>query len=156
MVDTQGVLWGINMSTGAATSIGSTLIDAGAGSLAVSTGSSSLYVASGNNVYSVNTATGASTLLGSSTDPFGALSTVGGTLYGSSIANTSELSSFNTSTGASTVLTPITGASNYLYGFYGVSASAVPEPGSLALFGLAGSLLGGFALKRQCSPHRGR
>ncbi len=109
MLDTTGSLWNINSSTGSATRIGSTLIDVIAGApLGLSAGANNLYVAMGSNIYSVNTATAASTLIGTTpTTAFGALVQVDGSLYGSSIINARQIYNFNPTTGISTFVTEL-------------------------------------------------
>ncbi len=151
MLDTTGSLWNINASTGAATRIGSTLIDVIANApLGLSAGATNLYVAAGNggtgaNIYSVNTATAASTLIGTTaTTAFGALVQVDGSIYGSSLINARQIYNFNPTTGISTFVTNYD-SGGYSYGL----APIVPEPGSFMLLGFAGLLVGGYALKRK-------
>lgn len=146
MLDTTGSLWNINSSTGAATRIGSTLLDIVSGApLGLSAGSTNLYVAVGSNIWSVNTATAASTFVGTSgTTQFGALVDVSGNIYGTSIVSPLQIYNFNPTTGISTFTTNYN-SGDYSYGL----APVVPEPGSFMLLGLAGLLVGGYALKRK-------
>lgn len=146
MLDTTGSLWNINASTGAATRIGSTLIDVISGApLGLSAGANNLYVSMGSSIWSVNTATAAATLVGTSEPTtFGALVDVSGSIFGSSIINAREIYNLNPTTGITTFVTNYD-SGGYSYGL----APIVPEPGSFMLIGLAGLLAGGYALKRK-------
>lgn len=154
MLDTTGSLWNISPSTGAATRIGSTLIDVIADApLGLSAGATNLYVAMGTppgsplgmDIYSVNTATAASTRIGTTqTTEYGALVDVNGSIYGTSIVNSLQIYSFNPTTGISTFVTDYN-SGDYSYGL----APIVPEPGSFLLLGFAGLLVGACALKRK-------
>src|SRR5579863_4983399 len=102
-------LYSINPLTGAATPIGLTGISLGPWR-DLSANSGTLYYGNGADLYTLNTSTGAGTLVG----PFGngaqigALVTVGGVLYGGDEGNAS-IDTINTSTGAATILpgTPV-------------------------------------------------
>jgi hypothetical protein len=144
MVDTVGGLWNINASTGQSTLIGSTELMMGNNSVALSTGSNMLYIALGSNIYTINTMTGLASYIGTSggTD-FGALVTAGGTVYASTVVAPSSIYTFNPATGTSTFSTLAAG--DYSFGL----APVVPEPGTVGLLGLAGSLLTAFAWKRR-------
>lgn len=144
MVDNEGVLWNINASTGAATPIGSTLLNINS-TVGLSAGGNTLYVAVGPSIYSVNTTTAASTFVGTSaTTQFGALVDVAGSIYGTSVVSPLQIYNFNPTTGISTFL------SNYHSGDYSEGlAPDVPEPGSFLLLGLAGLLFGGYILRRK-------
>lgn len=151
MVDTVGGLWNINPATGANTFIGSThlmMSDPATGPLSVgiSTGSSILYIALGSNVYTINTATGLASFIGTSgSTDFGALISVGNAVYGTSVVAPNSIYTFDPTTGMAAFLTNAT--NDYAFGL----AAIVPEPSSLGLLGLgiAGCLLGGFAVKQK-------
>jgi PEP-CTERM motif len=145
MVDTVGGLWNINPATGTSTLIGSTHLLMGSNTVGLSTGSNNLYIALGSNIYVINTTTGAASFLGTSgSTDFGALVSVSGTVYASTIVSPNAIYSFNPMNGVSTFAT-LSSASDYAYGL----APIVPEPSSFALFGVAGLLLGGYAWKRK-------
>jgi hypothetical protein len=147
MVDTVGGLWNINPATGANTFVGSTHLIMDQLSVGLSTGSNILYIALGSNVYTINTTTGLASFIGTSgSTDFGALISVGNTVYGTSVVAPNAIYTFDPSTGMAAFLTNATGD----YGF-GLAASIIPEPGSLGLLGLgmAGFLLAGYALKRR-------
>ncbi|MBV8866569.1 MAG: PEP-CTERM sorting domain-containing protein [Acidobacteriaceae bacterium] len=145
MLDTTGSLWTINASTGAATRIGSTLLDVVSGTpVGLSAGGDTLYVALGPSIYRINTATASSTFIGTAPTDFGALVNVAGTIYGTSIVNSLQIYNFNPTTGISAFATGYH-SGDYSYGL----APVVPEPSSFMLLGLAGLLFGGYALKRK-------
>ncbi len=145
MVDMTGSLWNINASTGAATRIGSTLLNVGSNIVGLSAGANTLYLALGSNIYSINTANAASTFVGTTGGSvFGAMAGVQGSLFATSIVNSKEIYNFNPTTGISAFVSPYN-SGDYSYGL----APVVPEPGSFMLLGLAGLLFGGYALKRK-------
>ena len=81
-------LYSVNPATGAETRIGAFSLPYSGGpgtAVGMSTGSDTLYLTTGNYIYSLNTTTGAATFLGTfniNESGFGALVTVGHTLYG--------------------------------------------------------------------------
>ncbi len=132
MVDTVGELYNINPATGVETAVGSTHLLMGSNTVGLSTGSNNLYISLGANVYSINTSTGLASYLGTSgSTDFGALVSVGGTVYGSSIVSPNSIYTFNPSNGISTFST-LSSAPDYAWGL----APIVPEPSSFALLGL--------------------
>ncbi len=145
MVDTQGGLWTINATTGAATLVGSTQLNMGMSQyVGLSAGGDVLYIALGSNIYTINTANGLASFIGTSgTTDFGALITTGGTVYASTLVAPNSIYTFNPTDGTSTFSTLVAG--DYSFGL----APVVPEPSSFALLGLAGSLLGAYAWKRK-------
>jgi len=151
MVDTVGELYSINPVNGVETALGSTHLLMGSNTVGLSTGSNNLYMSLGANVYSINTSTGSASLLGTSgvTD-FGALVSVGGTVYGSSIISPNSVYSFNPTNGIST-FSALSSAPDYAWGLAPLTSPSpvVPEPSSFALLGLGMiTVLGAYARKR--------
>jgi hypothetical protein len=145
-VDTQGGFWTVNPTTGKAGFIGSTQLNMnmGDGYVGLSAGGDVLYIALGSSIYTINTSTGLASFVGTiGTTDFGALVTMGGTVYASTAVAPNSIYTFNPTNGTSTFSTLVSG--DYAFGL----APAVPEPGSFALLGLAGSLLGAYAWKRK-------
>jgi PEP-CTERM motif len=142
MVDTVGGLWNINPTTGTSTLIGSTHLLMGSNTVGLSAGSNNLYIALGSNIYIINTTTGNASFLGNSgSTDFGALVSVSGTVYASTIVSPNAIYNFNPMNGISTFAT-LSSASDYSYGL----APIVPEPSSFALLALVGSLLAGYVV----------
>jgi hypothetical protein len=132
----------------------------------LSTGSATLYYGNLNELYSVNTSTGAATLLGS-TGAAGigidALVTTNGALYAGEVTNTAlegTIYTLNSSTGAGTlgpVITPVADG-NVPFGLAPIFA--VPEPSTWAMMVVGFAGLGfaglGFAGWRKTPPSTGR
>ncbi len=148
MVDPMGGLWNINATTGAATLIGSTHLIMGVSNyVGMSTGSGTLYLSLGSNIYTINTTTGLASFIGTSgSTDFGALVSVSNTVYGTSVIAPNQIYTFDPTTGMAAFLTN-SHAPDFAFGL----AAIVPEPSSFGLLGLgiAGCLLGGYALKRK-------
>ncbi len=154
-------LYTINQASGAATLVGAFGASFSQDSMAFDS-SGNAYLegggTSGNtSLYRINTATGAATVLGGTSYRITALDYEQGRLYG--FATNGYVDWINTATGAAT---PAAGI--YLSDprapvpqglFVGaVSATAVPEPGSLVLLAVGGVCLGGtyFRRRRTSSP----
>ncbi len=145
MLDTTGSLWNINASTGAATRIGSTLVNIGSNSVGLSTGANTLYLAVASSIYTVDTTTGKATLIATSgAADFGALVEVGGSIFGTSTTGAQQIYRFDPTTKISTFVTNYN-SNGYSFGL----APMVPEPSSIMLLSLAGLLFGGYALRRK-------
>jgi PEP-CTERM motif-containing protein len=133
-IDTSGNLYSINATTGAATLIGATGL-AHSGWNNLSSNASSLYFANGTNFYTINTSTGAATLIGGTGgQQLGALTAVGGTLFGGENSPSLAVATVNVLTGFTTTGAGVTGTG--AAAFFGIAA-AVPEP-STSLLMLAG------------------
>ena len=140
----------LNLATGAYTNIGAIGVSSSNfhGVLAFSNGT--LYDAVSQQLFSLNTLTGAGTAIGSSNSLHQgmALFDAGNVLYG--IGSDKNLYSINTATAGLTNLGAITGA-NLPGSFYaataGTTSNNVPEPSSLALFAI-GALVMGWGRKR--------
>jgi PEP-CTERM motif-containing protein len=145
MVDTEGGLWNINAKSGKANFIGSTALNMGTSPyVGLSAGGTALYIALGSNVYTINTTTGLASFVGTSgTTDFGALVTVGGTVYASTLVAPNSIYTFNPANGTSTFSTLVAG--DYSFGL----APTVPEPSSVALLGIGGLLVAAYAWKRR-------
>jgi hypothetical protein len=163
-------LYSINPTTGAATLIGPTGITVGGGNgkLSVSNDSGALYWAaestttsSSSSLYSINTSTGAATLIGNTDGlgptPVGGLLLEGGTLWAAfenNNINGHNIDTLNTTTGAATFVSIEQEANGSHQNFVGlapdplspVSSAAAPEPATLALFGAG---LGAIGLLRR-------
>ena len=94
----DGNLYSIDPTTGAATEIGPTGLSFGGTVMGMSSGSSALYLTQNNSLYSLNTTNGSATLIGTTNEGesgFGALVSVGGTLYGGAYgASTPDIYTF--------------------------------------------------------------
>ena len=123
-------LYSINSGTGAATEIGSTGIPFGTVT-GMSAGSNALYVTSNNSLYALNTTNGSATWIGSTTEGesgFGALVSVGGTLYGGAYgASTPDIYTVDPQSGAATFVaaSPSTPSSTGVAGFWGLAPVSV-------------------------------
>jgi len=119
-------LYSINAATGAATEIGPTGIPFGT-VMGISAGSNTLYVTSNNSLYALNTTNGSATFIGSTTEGesgFGALLSVGGTLYsGAYGASTPHIYTLDPQSGAATFVaaSPSTPSSPGVAGFWGLA-----------------------------------
>ena len=141
----------LNLATGAYTNIGAIGVSSGnlGGVLAFSNGT--LYDAVSQQLFSLNTLTGAGTVIGISNSLYEgmALFDAGNVLYGIGMDN-KNLYSINTATAGLTNLGAITGT-NLPGRFYaataGTTSNNVPEPSSLALFAI-GALVMGWGRKR--------
>jgi hypothetical protein len=135
-----GSLYTINLATGAATLVGSDKVFIDGFAIDASGNAFGIDGAFSDSLYSVNLATGAATLIGSLgigiDDQFG-LAFTEGTLYG--ISDSGDIYTLNTATGAATLLSSTTCGGLACSGWEGLAAQQqqVPEPGTLALFGLA-------------------
>jgi hypothetical protein len=157
-VDSSGVLYSINAATGKANSIGSIGITLG-GFCGLSNNDSSLYFANGNNLYTLNTTTGAATLIGSglgNSIQLGVLLQENGTLYGGAWAPGQAVDTVDPGTGAATIGPDLTGTVDASDKFaalapYPVSA-AVPAPvighGLPVVLAVGGLLFGAKLLER--------
>lgn len=162
-LDESGNLWSFS-TDGTATEIGSTGLTFSSGNYTLSVNSGTLYLTSDHggdpdedDLYVVNTSTGALTLIGPTSDYNfdGAVST-GGALYAvstdccSSISTNSSVNvmTLDTTTGAATLVAAITDPS--VFGAVGLAPDPLPggtpEP---ATFLLAGSALAAFAVLRR-------
>ena len=94
----DGNLYSIDPTTGAATEIGPTGLSFGGTVMGMSSGSSALYLTQNNSLYSLNTTNGSATLIGTTNEGesgFGALVSIGGTLYGGAYgASTPDIYTF--------------------------------------------------------------
>jgi len=140
--DSSGTLFGtggtglytINLGTGAASIVGSTGFDS-SGDIAFDTAGNLYLSATGSGtdrLISVNTTTGAGSLIGNiGFSAVYGLNFANSTLYGFTLAG--QTLAINTSTGTGSLLATNSIRAN---GADGVGGVAVPEPASLALFGL--------------------
>lgn len=139
-------LYKLNTTTGQASLIGSMGAPQSAGDLAFFKGQ--LYLASDLGLAVVNPLTGASKLIGGTTDIFGLASTVD-TLFG---VKDNSIYTIDPTTGIGTVVAPYTNGS--AYGAASLPAPvAVPEPSTWAVL-LLGLALVGYALRRRGNAAR--
>jgi autotransporter-associated beta strand protein/probable HAF family extracellular repeat protein len=137
----NGDLYSINPANGAATDIGPTGFSFSSTVMGMSSGSSTLYLTQNNSLYSLNTTNGSATLIGTTNEGesgFGALVSVGGTLYGGAYgAPTPDVYTLDAQSGAATFVasSPSTPSASGVAGFWGLApAEAVfqvldPPPG---------------------------
>lgn len=139
-------LYSVDPSTGLATRVGLTGLSNN-GDIGLSTNSSALYFGDANELYTIATATGAVTLVGSfgtgaNLYEMGGMTTVNGVLYGGDVNNLT-IDTINTLTGAAT-------PGHTSVAIYGLAPDPVPsggsatqEPGSWSLLvaGVAGLML---------------
>ena len=135
-------LFSIDASTGSATDIGSTGLGLGAWR-DISTNSNTLYFGDGSNLYSLNLANGAASLVGAYGNgaQMGSLVTIGGTLYGADDVG-NRIDTIDTSTGAATTGSSSGGTVWGLAPDPLATVSPVPEPGMLPLLGLGLAAVG--------------
>jgi hypothetical protein len=123
----NGDLYSINPANGVATDIGPTGLAFGGIVMGMSSGSNTLYLTQNNSLYSLNTTNGSATLIGTTNEGesgFGALVSVGGTLYGGAYdASTPDIYTIDPQTGATT--------------FVAASPSTPSVPGVAGFWGLA-------------------
>jgi hypothetical protein len=124
----DGNLYSINPASAAATLIGPTGLSFGGIVMGMSSGSSSLYLTQNDLLYSLNTTTGAATLIGNANvneAGFGALVSIGGTLYGgaASTSNPPDIYTLDPQNGAATFLvsSPSTPYTHSVAGFWGLA-----------------------------------
>jgi YVTN family beta-propeller protein len=123
----NGDLYSINPANGAATDIGPTGLSFGGIVMGMSSGSSTLYLTQNNSLYSLNTTNGSATLIGTTNEGetgFGALVSVGGTLYGGAYgASTPDIYTIAPQTGTTTFVaaSPSTPFSSGVAGFWGLA-----------------------------------
>jgi hypothetical protein len=136
VVGTDADLYSVNPLNGAAMLLGTTGLALG-NVRSLSTNSSALYFSNGTNLYTLNTATGAATLVGGfgGSVEISVMVTEGGVLYGADFTH-NTIDTINTATGVATV-GPTSAAGSILYGLAPnpiPTTSAAPEPGTLILF----------------------
>ena len=123
----NGDLYSINPTNGAATDIGPTGLSFSGIVMGMSSGSSTLYLTQNNSLYSLNTKNGHATLIGTTNEGesgFGALVSIGGTLYGGAYdASTPDLYTLNPRTGGTTFVaaSPSTPSAPGVAGFWGLA-----------------------------------
>jgi YVTN family beta-propeller protein len=123
----NGDLYSINPANGAATDIGPTGLSFGGIVMGMSSGSSTLYLTQNNSLYSLNTTNGSATLIGTTNEGesgFGALVSVGGTLYGGAYgASTPDIYTIAPQTGTTTFVaaSPSTPFAPGVAGFWGLA-----------------------------------
>jgi hypothetical protein len=170
-VDSSWGLWSINPATAATTVIGTIAVNKTAFPARGSYGYSDSLAGDANylyftldlwtttpgdvlasQLYRVDPATGAATVIGpTGPEDIAGSAFIGGTLYGftgSFVGLPHEIITLSTSTGAATFVTNVPSGPSSLYGAIAAeSITAVPEPGTLALVGLA-LAVAGYARKR--------
>jgi hypothetical protein len=152
-------LYSVNSSDGSPTLLGLTGLTPG-GDYTLSTDSSTLYFAEGTNLYTIDTTTGAATLVGpTGGKQFGGLVTETSTLYGGEYNPAFEVDTLNTTSGTATAGPALSG-NDPGAGFAGLAGipptATTPEPGSVSLL-LIGFLAAGIWIKarRQTAADRG-
>ena len=132
-------LYSIDPMNGNATVIGTTGLG-GANATTwgqLSDGGSSLYFSDNNQIYTLNTATGAPASIGSTgSADMSALILENGAFYGSQATGGFDVDLLNPSTAAVITTTPVSGIPGGFSGFSGFAP--VPEPGSVALAVVSG------------------
>ena len=122
----NGDLYSINPANGAATDIGPTGLSFGGTVMGMSSGSSTLYLTQNNLIYSLDTTNGSATLIGTTNEGesgFGALVSIGGTLYGGAYgASTPDIYTIDPQTGTTTFVaaSPSTPFAPGVAGFWGL------------------------------------
>jgi YVTN family beta-propeller protein len=123
----NGDLYSINPANGAASDLGPTGLSFGGIVMGMSSGSSTLYLTQNNLLYSLNTTNGSATLIGTTNEGesgFGALFSVGGTLYGGAYgASTPDIYTLNPQSGTTTFVaaSPSTPSAPGVAGFWGLA-----------------------------------
>lgn len=140
MTDRAGNLYRVNLSTANLTYI------ANIGAMELSTNSATLYGLLGATLYTINTTTGATTLIGtppidsSTSYTWTALAEIDGVLYGS--ITSGGIYTIDTSSDTATYV----GGSDVFWGLApessGATSSSVPEPATITLLGAALVFLG--------------
>jgi hypothetical protein len=126
----NGDLYSINPTNGAATDIGPTGLSFGGTVMGMSSGSSTLYLTQNNLLYSLSTTSGSATLIGTTNEGesgFGALVSVGGTLYGGAYgAPTPDIYTLDPQSGTATLgaASPSTPSAPGVAGFWGLAPFA--------------------------------
>ena len=126
-------LYSIDPMTGSATEIGPTGVSL-SGVFGMSSGGDTLYISHDDNLYSLNTKTGAATLVGTATGPigFGAEVSINGILYGGGFegASTPKIYTLNSQNAAATFLSesPSTPSTSSVAGFWGLTPIPSPTP----------------------------
>jgi hypothetical protein len=113
------------------------------GTIGMSTNSSTLYFTDNSYLYTLNTTTGAATLVGDTgTVSIGALVTQGGTLY-AGVESPLSIDTINTTTALGTLVSNESGETSTFWGLAPIPAAATPEPGywTLLALGIAGLIL---------------
>jgi hypothetical protein len=123
----NGDLYSINPANGAATDLGPTGLSWGGIVMGMSAGSSALYLTQNNLIYSLDTTNGSATLIGTTNEGesgFGALVSIGGTLYGGAYgASTPDIYTIDPQTGTTTFVaaSPSTPFAPGVAGFWGLA-----------------------------------
>jgi len=151
-VGTDDNLYSINASTGAATLVGPTNLAASTANFnSLASGLGFLFYDLMDGLFTLNPNTGASSFVGCggalvfqvcSGPQMSAMAASSGIVYGvDSVVE--HLHTINTSTGQATFTVTVTGNGNFISGLSvaPASVSAVPEPGSLSLLGVAAAFL---------------
>src|SRR6516165_7679830 len=123
----DGNLYSFDLTDAAATEIGPTGLSFGGTVMGMSSGSSALYLTQNNSLYSLNTTNGSATLIGTTNEGesgFGALVSIGGTLYGGAYgASTPDIYTIDPQTGTTTFVaaSPSTPFAPGVAGFWGLA-----------------------------------